>query len=131
MLKIIFEDYYCVIRPDLELQLKCFHHEDRHTNTNWPASVMVSVNATPMNIEVNQPLHVKDVCQLGRNTIQITVTACCCVSLSLISVLEISFRTNLIVKRLKLSMLPNCTVLYTSVSSNVCSLSFLMTTYSY
>ena len=29
-------------RPDLELQLKCFHHEDRAMNTNWPNSVQVS-----------------------------------------------------------------------------------------
>lgn len=30
---------YC--RPDLELQFKCYHHEDRQMNTNWPASVQV------------------------------------------------------------------------------------------
>lgn len=29
-------------RPDLELQFKCYHHEDRQMNTNWPASVQVS-----------------------------------------------------------------------------------------
>ena len=55
-------------------------------NTNWPASVTVSVNANPLNIErgenktSHKPLYLKDVCQPGRNTIQITVTACCCVS---------------------------------------------------
>ncbi|XP_078316465.1 zinc finger MIZ domain-containing protein 1-like isoform X2 [Crassostrea virginica] len=71
-------------RSDLELQLKCFHHEDRQMNTNWPASVTVSVNANPLNIErgenktSHKPLYLKDVCQPGRNTIQITVTACCC-----------------------------------------------------
>ncbi|XP_005112445.2 zinc finger MIZ domain-containing protein 1 [Aplysia californica] len=71
-------------RSDLELQLKCFHHEDRQMSTNWPASVTVSVNATPLNIErgdnksTHKPLYLKDVCQAGRNTIQITVTACCC-----------------------------------------------------
>lgn len=70
----------------MELQLKCFHHEDRAMNTNWPASVQVSVNATPLNIDrgenkaAHKPLHLKDVCQAGRNTIQITVSACCCVS---------------------------------------------------
>uniref|UniRef100_A0A3B3DIU8 Zinc finger MIZ-type containing 1 n=1 Tax=Oryzias melastigma TaxID=30732 RepID=A0A3B3DIU8_ORYME len=53
-------------------------------NTNWPASVQVSVNATPLTIErgdnktSHKPLHLKHVCQPGRNTIQITVTACCC-----------------------------------------------------
>ena len=55
-------------------------------NTNWPASVQVSVNATPLNIDrgenkaAHKPLYLKDVCQVGRNTIQITVSACCCVS---------------------------------------------------
>ncbi|XP_062376041.1 zinc finger MIZ domain-containing protein 1a isoform X3 [Sardina pilchardus] len=69
---------------DLELQFKCYHHEDRQMNTNWPASVQVSVNATPLTIErgdnktSHKPLHLKHVCQPGRNTIQITVTACCC-----------------------------------------------------
>lgn len=53
-------------------------------NTNWPASVTVSVNANPLNIErgenktSHKPLYLKEVCQPGRNTIQITVTACCC-----------------------------------------------------
>uniref|UniRef100_A0A667WW85 Zinc finger, MIZ-type containing 2 n=1 Tax=Myripristis murdjan TaxID=586833 RepID=A0A667WW85_9TELE len=53
-------------------------------NTNWPASVQVSVNATPLSIErgdnktSHKPLYLKQVCQPGRNTIQITVTACCC-----------------------------------------------------
>ncbi|RUS85309.1 hypothetical protein EGW08_006910, partial [Elysia chlorotica] len=71
-------------RSDLELQLKCFHHEDRQMGPNWPASVTVSVNATPLNIErgdknsAHKPLYLKDVCQAGRNTIQITVTTCCC-----------------------------------------------------
>lgn len=46
----------------------------------------VSVNATPLTIErgdnktSHKPLYLKQVCQPGRNTIQITVTACCCVS---------------------------------------------------
>ncbi|XP_073775101.1 zinc finger MIZ domain-containing protein 1-like isoform X2 [Danio rerio] len=71
-------------RSDLELQFKCYHHEDRQTHTNWPASVQVSVNATPLTIQrsdnntSHNPLHLKQVCQPGRNTIQITVTACCC-----------------------------------------------------
>ncbi|KAI4872880.1 hypothetical protein NFI96_029148, partial [Prochilodus magdalenae] len=72
------------VRSDLELQFKCYHHEDRQMNTNWPASVQVSVNATPLTIErgdnktSHKPLLLKQVCQPGRNTIQITVTACCC-----------------------------------------------------
>ncbi|XP_063051663.1 zinc finger MIZ domain-containing protein 2-like isoform X2 [Engraulis encrasicolus] len=73
-----------MMRPDLELQFKCYHHEDRQMNTNWPASVQVSVNATPLTIErgdnktSHKPLYLKAVCQPGRNTIQITVSACCC-----------------------------------------------------
>lgn len=73
-------------RPDLELQLKCFHHEDRQMNTNWPASVQVSANSTPLEIDrgdnknTHRPLYLKQVCQPGRNTIQITVSTCCCVS---------------------------------------------------
>lgn len=86
----VFHECYCCHshRSDLELQFKCYHHEDRQMNTNWPASVQVSVNATPLTIErgdnktSHKPLHLKHVCQPGRNTIQITVTACCCVSTS-------------------------------------------------
>ncbi|XP_077999794.1 zinc finger MIZ domain-containing protein 1-like isoform X2 [Glandiceps talaboti] len=71
-------------RSDLELQFKCYHHEDRQMHTNWPASVAVSVNANPLAIErgenktSHKPLYLKEVCQPGRNTIQITVSACCC-----------------------------------------------------
>lgn len=55
-------------------------------NTNWPTSVQVSANATPLVIDrgenksSHRPLYLKTVCQPGRNTIQITVAACCCVS---------------------------------------------------
>lgn len=57
-------------------------------NTNWPTSVQVSANATPLVIDrgenksSHRPLYLKTVCQPGRNTIQITVAACCCVSQS-------------------------------------------------
>lgn len=66
-------------------------------STNWPASVTVSVNATPLNIErgdnksTHKPLYLKDICQAGRNTIQITVTACCCVSNNLYHVFTFIF----------------------------------------
>ncbi|XP_061674584.1 zinc finger MIZ domain-containing protein 1-like, partial [Syngnathoides biaculeatus] len=76
----------CRYRPDLDLQFKCYHHEDRQMNANWPASVQVSVNATPLTIErgddkaSHEPLYLKRVCQPGRNAIQLTVAACCCVS---------------------------------------------------
>lgn len=84
-------------RSDLELQLKCFHHEDRQMNTNWPASVQVSVNATPLVIDrgenksSHKPLYLKDVCQAGRNTIQITVSTCCCVSLKILIIKRYAF----------------------------------------
>ena len=73
-------------RPDLELQLKCFHHEDRSTSTNWPQSVQVSVNSTPLVIDrgSQKPLYLKNVCQPDRNIIQITVSACCCSHLFLL-----------------------------------------------
>lgn len=63
-------------------------------NTNWPASVTVSVNATPLQIErgenktAHRPLYLKEVCRPGRNTIQITVTACCCVSINAVYTLK-------------------------------------------
>ena len=54
--------------------------------TNWPNSVSVSVNNTPLNLErgenktSHKPLLLKNVCKPGRNTIQINVLVCCCVS---------------------------------------------------
>jgi hypothetical protein len=54
--------------------------------TNWPASVTVSVNTVPLLIDrgdsrtMHRPLYFKDVCQPGNNKLQITVSACCCVS---------------------------------------------------
>ncbi|XP_030621891.1 zinc finger MIZ domain-containing protein 2-like [Chanos chanos] len=71
-------------RPDLDLQFKCFHHEDRQMNTNWPATIQVSVNATPLSIPQDdkwtshKPFHLKHLCQPGHNIIQIFVSACCC-----------------------------------------------------
>ncbi|KAM7358309.1 zinc finger MIZ domain-containing protein tonalli isoform 2-T4 [Cochliomyia hominivorax] len=72
-------------RSDLELQLKCFHQDDRQMNTNWPHTVTVSANATPLNIERSEktgqalrPLYLKSVCQPGRNTLQLTASSCCC-----------------------------------------------------
>ncbi|XP_018790016.1 PREDICTED: zinc finger MIZ domain-containing protein 1 isoform X1 [Bactrocera latifrons] len=72
-------------RSDLELQLKCFHQDDRQMNTNWPHTVTVSANATPLTIERSEktgqalrPLYLKAVCQPGRNTLQLTASSCCC-----------------------------------------------------
>ncbi|KAL1789924.1 zinc finger protein MIZ domain-containing protein 2 isoform X1 [Sigmodon hispidus] len=52
-------------------------------NTNWLAFVQVSINATPLSTQCgdkktsHMPLYLKHVRQPGRNTIQITVMACC------------------------------------------------------
>lgn len=81
-------------RPDLELQLKCFHHDDRCMSTNWPASVQISVNSTPLVIDrgaekaSHKPLYLKNVCQPDRNMIQITVSACCCSHLFLLQLVH-------------------------------------------
>lgn len=54
-------------------------------NINWLAFVIVSVNVNFLNIERGENkilykfLYFKDVCQLGRNIIQIIVIVCCCV----------------------------------------------------
>ena len=70
-------------RSNLELQFKCYHHEDKQQHTNWPAFVFVSVNGKPLTIERsdNKPLHLKTVCRPGLNMIQISVTGSCSVSI--------------------------------------------------
>ena len=71
-------------RSDIELHLKCFLLGDREMSTNWPTSVSVMVNTTLLTIErgdnmtSHKPLALKNVCQIGENTIQITTTPCCC-----------------------------------------------------
>jgi hypothetical protein len=40
-----------ITRSDLELQFKCYHHEDRLQQTNWPAAVSVNVNAEQVPVE--------------------------------------------------------------------------------
>ena len=77
----------CSCRPDVELELKCFHHEDRTRSTNWPNSVSVSVNDVPLLIDrgnehkaTHQPLYLKNIIHNGNNSLVITVSACCCVS---------------------------------------------------
>lgn len=83
---ILYTKFTSTYRPDLELQFKCYHHEDKTMTTNWPNSVSVSVNNTPLSLErgdsntSHKPLLLKDVCKSGRNTIQINVLVCCCVS---------------------------------------------------
>lgn len=60
-------------------------------NTNWPTSVAISVNGAQLTIDrgdkrpLHRPLLIKHLCQAGRNTLQISVTACCCVRLACLS----------------------------------------------
>lgn len=74
-------------------------------NTNWPTSVQVSANATPLVIDrgenksSHRPLYLKTVCQPGRNTIQITVAACCCVSFVFLLLFVHSFEFSLTKKK--------------------------------
>lgn len=84
---------HLVFSSDLELQLKCFHQDDRQMNTNWPHTVTVSANATPLTIERSEktgqalrPLYLKAVCQPGRNTLQLTASSCCCVSIIILRI---------------------------------------------
>ena len=72
-------------RPDLELQLKCYHNEDRMMTTNWPTTLNITLNSIPMSIDrgdeltPHQPLLLKNFCQMDTNVLQIDVSACCCV----------------------------------------------------
>nr|XP_024217809.1 zinc finger MIZ domain-containing protein 1-like [Halyomorpha halys] len=71
-------------RSDLELQFNSLHYKDCPMNTNWPASMHVMVNRKALYIDrgenntSHKPLYLKHVCQAGRNTIEIKVSACCC-----------------------------------------------------
>ena len=71
------------------MQLKSFHHEDHQMKTNWPASVSVRVNNCPLEInrgadgKGQKPVYIKHVCEPGQNMLQISVTNCCCVSITL------------------------------------------------
>ena len=83
----------CVCRPELDIQLKSFHHEDVQMKTNWPASVSVRVNNYQLEIcraasavdglkghpGSQRPVYLKHVCQPGQNMLQIAVQNCCCV----------------------------------------------------
>ena len=74
----------------MELQFKCYHNDDKQQLCNWPASISISVNNIPLSIDrpthqgdnktLHKPLHIKQVCQPGQNSIQIGTSACCCVS---------------------------------------------------
>ena len=63
LLKRCFIFFFFLLRSDLELQFKCYHHEEKQQHTNWPASVSVSVNATPLTIE--RVCYVICLCLLG------------------------------------------------------------------
>lgn len=73
-------------RHDLEIQFKCYHHDDKQQLCNWPQGVSVSIGSTTLCIDrgdsksatSHRPLHLKQYCQPGQNLLEITVTACCC-----------------------------------------------------
>lgn len=71
-----------VSRPDLDLQLKCFLHDDIHATPNWPrtGTVHISVNNYPMSIDTSscKALYIKHAIIAEQNTLEITVSACCC-----------------------------------------------------
>ena len=62
-------------------------------NTNWPASVSIVVNTIPLMIDrgdnkttSHKALYLKSICRPDINTMQINVTACCCVSVHTVHV---------------------------------------------
>lgn len=81
-----FNDIAFLSKPDLELQFKCYRHEDNQKYTNWPHAVCYCSQGKCQYPNIKRgdnrfpqkPLYLKNVCTPGRNTIQITVTACCC-----------------------------------------------------
>ena len=91
---------------DFELQLKCFHNEDRFRQTSWPASVEVSVNnhrllidrsehqQTPQQMAIKngatstKPLFIKNMCNPGENLLTISVSSCCCSHLFVLELVQ-------------------------------------------
>jgi len=75
-------------REDLDLQLRCFHHEDRFMRINWPKEITVEVNDRKLKVErtgdvwQQQPLLIKAACHSGENMLKISVKNCACVIFS-------------------------------------------------
>ncbi|EPY89248.1 suppressor of variegation 2-10-like isoform 2 [Camelus ferus] len=72
-----------MLRPDLELQSSAATtRTGRRTSTGRPLRRSASTPPHPPSSVVtarpHKPVYLKHVCQLGRNTVQIAVTACCC-----------------------------------------------------
>lgn len=73
-------------RNDLEIQFKCYHHDDKQQLCNWPQGVSVSIGGNILCIDrgdsktstSHRPLHLKQFCQPSQNLLEIAVTACCC-----------------------------------------------------
>lgn len=69
---------------DFELQFKAYLTKDPKCQPNWPDTFELSVNQQPVAINrVQQPhraLNIKRLCDLGDNALDMTVSACCCVS---------------------------------------------------
>jgi len=68
-------------KNDMDIQLKCYHQEDTNRQTQWPDSVEVSINSRPIYIDrkgLHRALYLKKFCQVGKNSIDISVSSCCC-----------------------------------------------------
>uniref|UniRef100_A0A5S6PZR5 SP-RING-type domain-containing protein n=1 Tax=Trichuris muris TaxID=70415 RepID=A0A5S6PZR5_TRIMR len=77
--------------PDLDIQLKCFHADDRFMCNNWPhnASIQIVVNGTPVIVrQIDRPLYIKNLCQPNKNTLQVAVQQCCCSHLFMLSLIS-------------------------------------------
>uniref|UniRef100_A0A914VV58 SP-RING-type domain-containing protein n=1 Tax=Plectus sambesii TaxID=2011161 RepID=A0A914VV58_9BILA len=73
-------------QSELDVQLKCFHREDRRMENSWPQaqttsqmSVQVQINGHVVPFRSpHRSLYVKTLCIPGRNVLQITVNQCVC-----------------------------------------------------
>ncbi|MEN2500327.1 MAG: Zinc finger MIZ domain-containing protein 1, partial [Marteilia pararefringens] len=81
----IFEEL--MWRNDIELQFKCFHHEDKFMRVSWPRGIKIIINDSPVPVNepspnnmmpASLPLFIKGVCHKGRNTIDVSVNNCAC-----------------------------------------------------
>lgn len=76
---------------NFDLQLKCFHADDKAMANNWPhnANIQICVNGSPVIVKsVERPLYIKMLCQKQQNTLQVAVQQCCCSHLFCLSVVS-------------------------------------------
>ncbi|MES1901916.1 MAG: Zinc finger MIZ domain-containing protein 1 [Paramarteilia canceri] len=79
---IIYEEL--MWREDLEIQLKCFHHEDKFMRVNWPKNIQILINDHNIEIEKSndmwqqKAIFLKNSCNSGINALSISVDQCAC-----------------------------------------------------